>query len=92
MQPSEQEIDQVNENQSEQDLKITINNKSAIGSAIVKRVKPCPNRSCRRLNVKIDQDNWIVCNECMKAYCFSCGRIVNGTRHYDKKCERYTPV
>jgi len=73
-------------------VKISINNQSAIGSAIVKRVKQCPTKLCKKLNVKIDQDNWMVCNGCMKQYCFLCGKGINGTRHFEKKCQRYTPI
>jgi hypothetical protein len=82
--------DETEENKTEQDSKILINNRSIIGSAIIKRVKKCPNTLCKKLNVKIDQDNWIVCNGCMKQFCFLCGHGINGAQHFEKKCERYT--
>jgi hypothetical protein len=96
---SEQEIEKIDANEIEgegneieKDLKISIDNRSSIGSAIIKRVKLCPTKSCRKPNVKIDQDNWMVCNGCMKQYCFLCGHGINGTRHFEKKCDRYTPI
>ncbi|CAF1331820.1 unnamed protein product [Rotaria sordida] len=82
----------IDEDQNEEDLEISINNRSTIGSAIVNRVKQCPAKSCRKLNVKMDKDNWMVCNECMKQFCFQCGRLIHGTRHFEKKCQRYTTI
>lgn len=87
-----QDEDTDSDEKEEEDGKISIDNRSTIGSAIVNRVKTCPFKSCKKLNVKIGQDNWIVCNGCMKQYCFSCGRAIFGTRHFIKKCQRYTPV
>ncbi|CAF3921118.1 unnamed protein product, partial [Rotaria sordida] len=51
--------DQLAEDENKQDTKILINNRSFVGSAIVKRVKRCPNNSCNKFNVKIGDDNWI---------------------------------
>jgi hypothetical protein len=90
--PSNQAEEEEEEEQNERDLKISIDNRSTFGSAIVSRVRQCPFKICRKLNVKIDQDNWIVCNGCMKQYCFLCGRAIFGTRHFDKKCQRYTRI
>ncbi|UJR17412.1 hypothetical protein I4U23_004307 [Adineta vaga] len=84
--------EQLNEDENEQDSKIVINNRSFLGAAVVKRVRPCPNTSCEKLNVKIGEDNWIVCNGCLKQYCFSCVELINGAHHFDKKCDRYTPL
>ncbi|CAF1536817.1 unnamed protein product [Rotaria magnacalcarata] len=75
---------------SEEDEKVVINNRSFIGSAIVKRVKPCPNSSCQKLNVKMGDDNLIICNDCLEQYCFSCAKPINGLQHFQKKCDRYT--
>ncbi|CAF0833076.1 unnamed protein product [Rotaria sordida] len=89
---SEQEtdLDEIEDNQNEQDSGISIDNKSTIGAAIINRVRRCPTKSCKKLNIKIDQDNWIICNQCMKQYCFLCRRIIYGKRHFEKKCQRYT--
>ncbi|CAF3992658.1 unnamed protein product [Adineta steineri] len=89
---SEQKIDsdQLKENENEQNSKILINNRSLLGSAIIKRVKQCPNSLCNKLNVKIEEDNWIVCNGCLKQFCFSCSQLIDGPRHFEKKCDRYT--
>jgi hypothetical protein len=95
--PSKQEkvqnddIDPV-ETQEEEEKQISIDNRSSLGSAIVNRVRKCPYKSCKKFNVKIDQDNWILCNGCMKQYCFLCGRAIHGTGHFGKKCERRTPI
>jgi hypothetical protein len=78
--------------EEEQDSKIVINNRSFIGSAIVKRVKECPNSSCKTLNVKMGEDNWIVCTGCLKQYCFSCVNAIDGPQHFHKKCDRFTPL
>ncbi len=71
-------------------MKISIDNRSIVGSAIVKRVRRCPSSFCKKINVKADLDNWIVCSGCMRQFCFLCGNGINGTRHFDKKCQRYT--
>lgn len=76
--------------EEKEDFKISIDNQSLIGSAIIRRIKICPRANCQKKNVKFDQDNWIICSECRKQYCFLCGRTVNGTKHFEKKCERYT--
>jgi hypothetical protein len=80
------------EDENAQDSTILINNRSIIGSAIVKRVKQCPNNSCNKLNVKMGEDNWIVCNECLEEYCFSCLETILGPQHFGKKCDRYTTI
>ncbi|CAF1331850.1 unnamed protein product [Rotaria sordida] len=77
---------------SEDDQQVVINNRSFIGSAIIKRVKLCPNNLCKKLNVKIADDNWIVCDECLQQYCFSCAEPINGLQHFQKKCDRYTSL
>ncbi|CAF0978966.1 unnamed protein product [Rotaria sp. Silwood1] len=89
---SEQEtdLDQIEDDQNDQDLGLSIDNKSTVGAAIVNRVRRCLNKSCKKLNIKIDQDNWIICNQCMKQYCFLCGKCIYGKRHFEKKCQRYT--
>ena len=84
--------DSTEDDENEHDSKILINNRSVIGSVVISRVSQCPMELCKKFNVKIDQDNWIVCKDCMQQYCFICGRSFNGTRHFKKKCERYTPV
>ncbi|CAF3290258.1 unnamed protein product [Rotaria sp. Silwood2] len=89
---SEQNIENTSSDKQKEDSKILINNRSFIGSAIVKRVKACPNNLCQKLNVKIGEDNWIVCNGCLKQYCFSCLEIIHGSQHFQKKCDRYTPL
>ncbi|CAF2537677.1 unnamed protein product [Rotaria sp. Silwood2] len=83
---SEQETD----SDEIKDLAVSIDNKSTIGAAIVSRVRRCPGKLCKKLNIKIDQDNWIICNECMKQFCFLCGHAIFGSRHFEKKCQRYT--
>ena len=75
---------------SKEDETVVINNRSFIGSAIVKRVKPCPNVSCQKLNVKMGDDNWIVCSECLEQYCFLCAEPIKGLQHFQKKCDRHT--
>jgi hypothetical protein len=75
---------------SEDDEKVIINNRSFIGSAIVKRVKPCPNVSCQKLNVKMGDDNWIVCKGCLEQYCFLCTQPIKGLQHFQKRCDRHT--
>ncbi|CAF2922672.1 unnamed protein product [Rotaria sp. Silwood2] len=90
--PSEETIEKTPSDEHKEDSKLLINNRSFIGSAIVKRVKACPNTSCQKLNVKIGDDNWIVCNGCLKQYCFSCVEPINGVQHFHKKCDRYTPL
>jgi len=87
----QEEEEEISERKNE-DIKLSIDNRSSIGSIIIKRVKPCPYLSCQKINVKIDRDNWMVCSGCMKQYCFLCGYAFNGTRHFKKKCERYTSV
>ena len=77
---------------SEENEKVVINNRSFIGSAIVKRVKACPNSSCQTLNVKMGDDNWLTCNECLEHYCFSCAEPINGPQHFKRKCDRYTSL
>ncbi len=86
------DFDSTEDNENEHDSKILINNRSLIGSVVISRVSQCPMELCKKFNVKIDQDNWIVCKDCMQQYCFICGRSFNGIRHFKKKCERYTPV
>ncbi|UJR18884.1 hypothetical protein I4U23_022012 [Adineta vaga] len=83
---------QLKENESEEETKFIINNRSLIGAAIVRRVKACPNDSCQKLNAKIGEDNWIVCTGCMKQYCFSCSESIKGGQHFKRKCDRYTPL
>ncbi|CAF4070093.1 unnamed protein product [Adineta steineri] len=56
---TEKVSEQSKEDEIEQDSTVLINNRSFIGSAIVKRVKQCPNISCNKLNVKMGEDNWI---------------------------------
>ncbi|CAF3212586.1 unnamed protein product [Rotaria sp. Silwood2] len=84
--------DQLTEDENKQDTKILINNRSFIGSSIVKRVTQCQNTSCNKFNVKIADDNWIVCSGCFKQYCFSCLNTIKGPMHFQKECDRYTPV
>ncbi|CAF1164122.1 unnamed protein product [Adineta ricciae] len=96
IQQSVQHSQRVDENQPQEgerkeETKFVINNKSLIGAAIVQRVKPCPNTSCKKFNVKIGEDNWIVCTGCMKQFCFSCLQSINGAQHFQRKCDRYTP-
>ncbi|CAF0848931.1 unnamed protein product [Didymodactylos carnosus] len=78
--------------QKKEETKIVINNRSPIGSAMLSRVRTCCNIFCKQISVKMGQDNWIVCSACKQQYCFLCGKRVNGQRHFDKKCERNTPV
>ncbi|CAF1608031.1 unnamed protein product, partial [Adineta ricciae] len=73
---------------SEEDETVVINNRSFLGSAIVKRVKACPDIACQKLNVKMGDDNLIVCEECLEQYCFLCGEAINGLKHFKKKCKR----
>ena len=80
------------ETNREEDTTISINNRTFLGSAILKRVKECPSTICRKVNIKVNQDNWIVCNACMKQFCFRCGRAINGVQHFDDGCQRYTPI
>lgn len=75
---------------SEEDGTVVINNRSFLGTAVVKRVKPCPNGTCQNLNVKMGDDNWIVCDECLEHYCFLCTEPINGVQHFNKNCHRYT--
>ena len=82
--------EQSEDEQNQHDLGISIDNKSATGATIISRVRRCPTKLCKKFNVKIDQDNWIVCSQCMKQYCFLCGRMIYGVRHFEKKCPRYT--
>ncbi|CAF1034252.1 unnamed protein product [Rotaria sp. Silwood1] len=89
--PSDQAHEQEQE-ENDEDLKISIDNKSVIGSAILNRVAKCPNKSCKKINVKITQDNWIICSACMKQFCFLCGCGVKTSEHFGKKCLRTTPV
>ncbi len=95
METSKQEthVDQAKEeDDDDEDFMISINNQSAIGSAILSRVKPCPHDGCKKINVKVTQDNWMVCSACMQQYCFICGCVVNGPSHYGNKCLRRTVV
>ncbi len=78
--------------QNEEEFKISFDNQSIIGFAILNRVKQCPNKFCGKNNVKFAQDNWIVCNARRTQYCFSCGNILKGAQHFNKRCVRYTPV
>ncbi|UJR06916.1 hypothetical protein I4U23_011205 [Adineta vaga] len=75
---------------SAEDETVVINNRSFLGSAIVKRVKACPDIACQKLNVKIGDDNLIVCEDCLEQYCFLCGETINGLKHFEKKCNRHT--
>jgi hypothetical protein len=84
--------DQTDKDENEEDSKIWINNRSVIGTAIINRVKQCPFKVCKKFNAKVDQDNWLICSQCMKQYCFLCGRNVYGKKHFEKKCQRYTPI
>jgi len=84
--------DQIKEEQNEEEFKISFDNQSIIGSVILNRVKQCPKEFCGKNNVKIAQDNWIVCNACNTQYCFLCGNTLKGAQHFDKRCVRYTPV
>ena len=75
---------------AEEDEKVTINNRSFLGAAIVKRVKACPDPSCRTLNVKMGDDNWMTCSECLERYCFACAEPIRGRHHFEKHCDRYS--
>ncbi|CAF2067878.1 unnamed protein product [Rotaria magnacalcarata] len=77
---------------NDEDLKISIDNRSTIGSIILNRVKVCPSKSCKKTNVKMKEDNWMICSTCMKQYCFLCGAGVNGQKHFANKCIRNTPI
>ena len=92
MSKPQQETDEGEEEEEEdkQTAKIAIDNRSTFGAAIISRVRQCPLRQCKKNNVKVDRDNWIICSGCMKQFCFVCGRIIFGTRHFGKKCQRYT--
>ncbi|CAF1174523.1 unnamed protein product [Adineta steineri] len=84
---------EIHSDQEEEDnQQISIDNRSVLGSAIVNRVKQCPYKQCKRYNAKIGEDNWIVCNGCMKQYCFICRRQIYGKQHFKKKCQRFTPI
>ena len=74
----------------EEEAGIVLNNRSAIGAAMLSRVRKCPYKQCNKLNVRSTNDNLITCSECMRTYCFLCGKGVNGLRHFPKKCQRYT--
>ncbi|CAF0925108.1 unnamed protein product [Adineta steineri] len=76
----------------EDDFMIAVNNQSAIGSVILNRVRECPSKICQKINVKITEDNWMVCSACMKQYCFLCGSGIHGPKHFNKKCLRYTSI
>ncbi|CAM4804306.1 unnamed protein product [Rotaria magnacalcarata] len=81
-----------NQQINDEDLKISIDNRSTIGSIILNRVKVCPSKSCKKTNVKMKEDNWMICSTCMKQYCFLCGAGVNGQKHFANKCIRNTPI
>ncbi|CAF4920697.1 unnamed protein product [Rotaria sp. Silwood1] len=59
--PSDQEHEQ-EQQKNDEDLSILIDDESTIGSVILNRVITCPNEACRKINVKITQDNWMVCS------------------------------
>jgi hypothetical protein len=77
---------------SDEEIEISFDNQSLIGFAILNRVKQCPNKYCGKNNVKIGQENWMVCSACTKEYCFLCRKTINGAQHFEKKCQRYTSV
>ena len=86
-------VEKSGEDETDSDeTKISFDNQSLIGFAILNRVKQCPNKYCGKNNVKIGQDNWMVCSACHKEYCFLCERSFNGGQHFEKKCSRYTSV
>ncbi|CAF0747229.1 unnamed protein product [Adineta steineri] len=76
----------------EDDFMIAVNNQSAIGSVILNRVRECPSKICQKMNVKITEDNWMVCSACMKQYCFLCGSGIHAPKHFNKKCLRYSSI
>ncbi|CAF0741202.1 unnamed protein product [Adineta ricciae] len=89
MEPLQEEVKQATKSANS---KISIDNRSAIGSAIVSRVKQCPNKSCKKFIVKVNRDNWIVCDGCRRQFCFLCEQKIVSTDHYVRKCERYTSL
>ncbi|CAF0841515.1 unnamed protein product [Rotaria sordida] len=89
--PSDQAHKQ-EQQENDNDLSILIDDESTIGSVILNRVTTCPNKACRKINVKITSDNWMICSACMKQFCFLCGSGVNGIKHFEKKCLRVTPI
>jgi len=74
------------------DSGISIYNDTVMGAAIMKHVKGCPVETCRKKNVKVGEDNWVVCSQCMSQYCFLCGNKVRNAEHFGKKCHRFTPI
>jgi len=52
----------------------------------------CPN--CRKVHIKKNNLNQIVCGNCRTAFCFECGRRTNGsTKHFDGSgCKQHSPV
>ncbi|CAF4585484.1 unnamed protein product, partial [Rotaria sp. Silwood2] len=83
--PSDQAHEQ-EEQKDDDDLSILIDDESTIGSVILNRVITCPNEACRKTNVKVTQDNWMVCSACMEQFCFLCGSGVNGIKYFEKIC------
>ncbi|CAF4182242.1 unnamed protein product, partial [Rotaria sp. Silwood2] len=89
---SSDEAHEQEQQKNDDDLSILIDNESTIGSFILNRVTTCPNEAYRKINVKVTQDNWMLCSACMKQFCFLCGSGVNGINHFEKKCLRSSPV
>lgn len=61
-----------------------------VTSIWLKRVKPCPNPSCKKLNMKFGTRNYLICEHCKRGFCFSCGRtVLNERSHFGHACKRY---
>ncbi|CAF0979459.1 unnamed protein product [Adineta steineri] len=82
----------IDSGEKEDDQKVSGNNRLDAHSVIVNRVKQCPSKSCKKFNMKMSADNWMICSRCMKQYCFICGSVVHGKIHFAKKCKRQTPI
>ncbi|CAF1033551.1 unnamed protein product, partial [Didymodactylos carnosus] len=78
--------------EEQEESKFVINNQTVVGAIMFNRMRKCPSKICKNINVKIGHDNWGECSAYSRQFCFLCGKQVNGQRHFEKNCQRYMPI
>lgn len=62
-----------------------------IGRLLLKRTKMCPNVNCGKPNLKTGTSNYLICGDCKRSFCFSCGKaIINAKLHFGVICKKHS--
>ncbi len=60
-----------------------------ISKLLAQRTKKCPNIQCNKINIKSGTGNYLICENCKRGFCFSCGKSVNNPKnHFERGCKR----